>query len=288
MTAATTSAGTRAARSTGRARGRGLPGRVLVGTGVALFLFGVTFPLYWSVRTALTSGQGASLLPEAPTLANYRYVFSTGAFADTLLNSLIVAIGAVVLTVPVAILAAYALARFDFAGKQLGSLLLLLPLLPTVAVLVPLIVYMRTVGLYNSLYAVILGASLFTLPFAVWMLRGFILAVPLAVEEAARLDGCGRLATLRRVVLPLVAPGLVSTAVFCFITAWNNYVLAAAFTTSEQLRVVPMAIVGYTTAWGTNYPGMNAAATLAMVPPLVFFFLVQRWFVQGLVAGSVR
>jgi ABC-type glycerol-3-phosphate transport system permease component len=109
--------------------------------------------------------------------------------------------------VPIAILAAYALARLDFAGKKLSSLLFLLPLLPAVAVLVPLIVYVRKLGLYNTLYAVILGATVFTLPFAIFMVRGFIAVIPRELEDA-QVDGCGRFGALRRIVLPLISPGL--------------------------------------------------------------------------------
>jgi N,N'-diacetylchitobiose transport system permease protein len=112
------------------------------------------------------------------------------------------------LAVPIAILAAYALARLDFAGKKLSSLLFLLPLLPAVAVLVPLIVYVRKLGLYNTLYAVILGATVFTLPFAIFMVRGFIAVIPRELEDAAQVDGCGRFGALRRIVPPLISPGL--------------------------------------------------------------------------------
>lgn len=255
---------------------------------IVIMLFGALFPVYWGVRTSFAGSSGASILPPNPTLENYRYIFSNGAFANSMINSLIVSVGAVVLSLPIAVLAAYALARLDFTGKRLGAMLLALPLLPAVAVLVPLIVYTRSLGLYNTLYAVILGAAGFSLPFAIWMVRGFIQSVPQAVEEAALVDGCSRLGALFRVVLPLVTPGLVAATVFVFITAWNNYLLAVAFTTAEELRVVPVAIVGYMSAWGTNYPGMNAAATLAMAPPLILFFAVQRWFVQGLLAGAGR
>jgi N,N'-diacetylchitobiose transport system permease protein len=236
--------------------------RVLVAAVAAVLLFGVLFPLYWGVRTSFAGGYDSGLWPSHPTLTNYRYIFSNGDFANTIVNSLIVSVGAVMLAVPTAILAAYALARLDFAGKRLSSLLFLLPLIPAVAVLVPLIVYVRELG--------------------------FIAVIPRELEDAAQVDGCGRVGALRRVVLPLISPGLVATTAFVFITSWNNYLIAVAFTSAEQLRVVPVAIVGYMSAWGTNYPGMSAAATLAMLPPLIFFFAVQRWFVQGLLAGSSR
>jgi N,N'-diacetylchitobiose transport system permease protein len=263
-----------------------VPARAIAGAGIAVLVAGVLFPIYWGVRTSFSSASDAAFLPSHPTLANYRYIFASGNFANSIVNSLIVAIGAVVLAVPIAVLGAYALARFEFLGKKAGTLILVLPLLPAVAVLVPLIVYMRHLGLYNTLYAVIVGATVFSLPFALWMIRGFILAVPSEIEESSYLDGCGRMSSLVRIVLPLITPGLITAAVFVFITAWNNYILAVAFTTSNQLQVVPVAILGYITAWGTNYPGMDAAATLAMLPPLAFFLLVQKWFIQGILAGS--
>lgn len=268
--------------------GRVSTARLMTATAAAVLALGVLFPIYWGIRTSFSGRAGGSLLPSEPTLGNYRYIFSNGDFANTVVNSLIVAVGAVIITVPLAVLAAYALARFQFAGKRFGAFLLVLPLLPAVAVLVPLIVYMRSIGIYNTLYAVIIGASLFSLPFVIWMIRGFILSVPAEIEESSYLDGCGRIGALVRVVLPVIAPGMVTAAVFTFITAWNNYILAVAFTTSQKLQVVPVAILGYISAWGTNYQGMDAAATLAMIPPLVFFFLVQRWFVQGILSGSNR
>jgi ABC-type glycerol-3-phosphate transport system permease component len=264
------------------------PTRALFATATVVLAVGVAFPVYWGVRTSLSSTNDGSFLPAHPTLANYRYIFSNGDFANSIINSLIVAVGAVLLTVPIAILAGYAFARLQFAGKRLGTLMLILPLLPAVAVLVPLIIYMRTLGIYNTLYAIIIGATVFSLPFVIWMIRAFIIAIPMDIEESAYLDGCGRLAALRRIVLPLISPGIVTAVVFVFILAWNNYILAVAFTTSQQLQVVPVAILGYISAWGTNYPGMDAAATLAMIPPLVFFLTVQRWFVQGLLSGSNR
>lgn len=260
----------------------------LLAAAMLVFLLGVLFPLYWGVRTSVAPRGDLSLIPREISLDSYAQVFRSGAFADSIINSLIVAIGAIIVTVPLAVLAAFALARFTFAGRRYGSLILVLPLIPAVAVLVPLIVYMRALGLYNTLYAIIIGASVFTLPFAIWMLRSFLIAIPTSVEEAAFIDGCTRLQALRRVLLPLIAPGLVTVSLFVFITAWNNYIYAFAFTTMEELRVVPVAILGFITAWGTDYAGMNAAATIAMVPPLVLFLTFQRWFVQGLLAGTGR
>jgi ABC-type glycerol-3-phosphate transport system permease component len=261
---------------------------LLIGIPGALIALTVVFPLYWGVRTSLTDSSDTSLLPRSVDLANYRYLFENGDFGRSIVNSLFVCVGTELLTLPLALLGGYALARFDFAGKRYGSVLLLLPLLPAVAVLVPMIIYMRDLGLYNTLYAVILASTVFGLPFTIWMVRGFMLAVPKAVEEAARIDGSGPFRILVQIVVPLIAPGIVAVAIFVFITAWNTYLFAFAFTTRPELQVVPVALLGYITQWGTNYGGMDAAATIAMLPPLVLFLAVQRWFIQGLLAGAER
>jgi N,N'-diacetylchitobiose transport system permease protein len=264
------------------------PRWVLAALGAAFLVVMIIFPLYWGVRTSLVSNYNRDFVPTQLTLDNYRYLFNTGNFANSLINSLIVSLLTVALTVPLAVFAGYALARFDFAGKRFGAVLLILPLLPAVAVLVPLILYMRGLGLYNTLYSVILGVTVFSLPFAIWITRGFMLSVPQELEDAARLDGCGPFGILRRIMVPLIGPGLIAVGIFVFITAWNNYIFAFAFTTSAELRVVPVSILGFISAWGTNYGGMNAASTLTMLPPLLFFLLFQKWFTQGILAGSNR
>jgi N,N'-diacetylchitobiose transport system permease protein len=163
-----------------------------------------------------------------------------------------------------------------------------LPLLPAIAVLVPLIIYMRGLGIYNTLYSVILATTVFILPYTTWVIRGYMLSIPLEIEEAAQLDGCGPMRVLFRIVVPLAMPGLIASGIFILISAWNNYLFSFAFTTKAELQVIPAALLGFITAWGTNYGGLNAGATIAMLPPLIFFLIFQKWFVQGMLAGASK
>jgi N,N'-diacetylchitobiose transport system permease protein len=255
---------------------------------IAFIIVVIIFPLYWGIRTSLVDGYNLALLPTELTLANYRFLFKSGHFLNNIKNSLIVSVGALLFTLPLAVLAGYALARFHFPGKSYSIILLVLPLLPAIAVLVPLILYMRGLGIYNTLYSVILATTVFILPYTTWMVRGFMLAIPLEIEEAAQLDGCGPLRVLFRIVLPLATPGLIASGIFILLSAWNNYLFSFAFTTKADLQVIPAALLGFITAWGTNYGGMNAGATIAMLPPLIFFLIFQKWFVQGMLAGATK
>jgi N,N'-diacetylchitobiose transport system permease protein len=261
---------------------------IFAGIGVLFIVLMIVFPVYWGIRTSFVQGYNLQFFPSEPTLDNYRYLFRGGQFLNNIKNSLIVALGALAITLPIAVSAGYALARFNFPGKRYSTILLILPLLPAIAVLVPLILYMRGLGLYNTLYSVVLATTVFILPYTTWMIRGFMLAIPLEIEEAAQLDGCGPMRVLFRIVLPLAMPGLIATGIFILLSAWNNYLFSFAFTTKADLQVIPAALLGFITAWGTNYGGMNAAATIAMLPPLVFFLLFQKWFVQGMLAGSTK
>ena len=261
---------------------------ILAWVGVVFIAVMIIFSLYWGVRTALADNYDRRFLPTDLTLDNYRFLFMGGRFVDNIRNSLIVAIGSVIAALPLSLMGGYALARFDFPGKRYSIVLLVIPLLPAIAVLVALIIYVRMLGLYNTLYAVILANTVFSLPFAVWMVRGFMLSIPREIEEAALIDGCGPLAALFRIAMPLAAPGLIAVSIFVLISAWNNYLFSFAFTTKTPLQIVPAALLAFITSWGTNYGGMNAAATVAMLPPLIFFLVFQKWFIQGMLAGSSK
>lgn len=256
--------------------------------GVVFVLIFIVFPLYWSIRTSLVPNRFRDLFPTDITLENYVFLFATGKFISNIINSVIVSLGSLLLTLPVSLSAGYALARFNFPGKGFSTILFFLPLLPAIAVLIPLILFVRTLGLYNTLFSVILANTVFTLPFAIWMIRGFMIAIPKELEEAAIIDGATRLQILFRVVIPLSAPGLISVGIFVLIYSWNNYLFSFAFTTKPELQIVPAAILGFISAWGVNYGGMNAAAVIASLPPLIFFLLFQKWFVQGILAGAIK
>ena len=164
---------------------------LLTWAGVVFIVVVIVFPVYWGIRTSLVSGYDLTLFPTELTVEHYYFLFRSGHFINNIKNSLIVSLGALFATLPVALLAGYSLARFNFPGKRYSAILLVLPLLPAIAVLVPLILYMRGLGLYNTLYSVILATTVFILPYTTWMIRGFMLAIPMEIEEAAQLDGCG-------------------------------------------------------------------------------------------------
>jgi len=248
----------------------------------------ILFPILWGIRTSFVESMEASVIPRRWTLANYAELLREPIFLGYIRNSLVVALGTVAVTLPLALMGGYSLGRFDFPGKNLSVLLLVMPLLPAIAVLVPLIIYMRAVGVYNTLSAVILANVIFQLPFAVWMVRGFLQSVPTEIEEAAAIDGCSRLGALWRITAPLAAPGLIAVALFVLIGSWNNYLFAFAFTASPELRVLPMAILYFIGSWGTNYGGLTAASIIAVLPVMILFLIFQRWFIQGMLAGAVK
>jgi N,N'-diacetylchitobiose transport system permease protein len=261
---------------------------VFTWVGILFISVVVIFPVYWGVRTSLVPMGNLDILPHQVTLENYAHLFEVGFISNNVKNSLIVSLSCVLLTLPLSLLAGYALARFDFPGKRFSIVLLVMPLLPALAVLVPLIIYMRVIGLYNTLAAVIVAGTVFALPYCTWMVRGFMLSIPREIEEAALIDGCGPLTALWRIAIPLAAPGLIAVAIFTLISAWNNYLFSFAFTTKRTLMVVPAALLGFITAWGENYGGLNAAAVVAMLPVLIFFLVFQKWFIQGMLTGSSK
>lgn len=256
--------------------------------GIVFVLVLIVFPIYWGIRTSLVPNRNRDFFITEITVENYVFLFKSGKFIKNIKNSLIVSLSSLALTLPVSLLAGYALARFNFPGKRFSLILFLLPLLPAIAVIIPLIMFMRTLGLYNTLFSVILANTIFTLPFTIWMIRGFMISIPAQLEEAAMIDGCTPLEALLRVVIPLSAPGLIAVGIFVLIYSWNNYLFSFAFTTKPELQIVPAALLGFTSAWGVNYGGLNAAAVVAMLPPLIFFLIFQKWFIQGILSGSVK
>lgn len=254
--------------------------------GFAVIAFLVFFPIYWGVRTSLAAPRDVSLFPTL-TLEHYRYLLSQKLFYQYTTNSLLVSLGTVVGVLLAALPAGYALAKLRFSGRRFGVLFLLLPLLPAIAVLTPLISYMYRLQLLNTLTGLIVLNLVFNLPFAVWMTRGFMLAVPDAVEEAAMIDGASRLGIMARIVIPLTATGLFAVAAFVFVQTWNNYLYAYAIISSPAQRVVPMGILASLGAWGTQWGPLMAFGTLGVLPPILLLLVFQRWFIAGML-GQAR
>lgn len=268
--------------------------RIAVSTvGVVTALF-FAFPTYWMVTTALKpSNQLLSdsydLVPLGLTFQHFVDGISKAGFMVALQNSVIASVGAVALALAAGLLAAVPLARMRFRGRK-GFVLLVLvaQMAPFEALLIPMYLMMRDLNLLDQLPGLILVYFAATLPFTAWTLRGFVKGIPVDLEEAAMVDGCGRWAAFRRVTLPLLGPGLVATSVFSFITAWNEFLYALTFMQDQGNYTLPVWLSGFQTQFGTDWGGTMAASTVFTVPVLIFFLLVQRNLVSGVTAGAVK
>ncbi|WP_214412962.1 carbohydrate ABC transporter permease [Sphaerisporangium fuscum] len=265
--------------------------------GVLVFLFAV-FPVYWMVATAFKPNDEIFTtrfipFPLSPTFDHVSRVLTKGVAGHSiwqyLANSAVVAVGTVLIGSIFALLAATAVARFRFRFRtSFLILLLIVQMVPSEALLIPLFLMVRRLGLYDHLLGLIIVNVGFTLPFAIWMLRTFVAAVPKELEEAAAIDGAGRFLTFWKVLFPLVAPGLVATSIFSFITAWNEFVFALTLINDQGTYTMPVALQFFTGQRSTDWGGIMAASTLMTIPVIAFFLLVQRRMVSGLVAGAVK
>ncbi len=260
--------------------------------GVAALLAFALFPVYWMLSTAFSSRAGRSggaLVPTDLTLDNFRFVLDEGGFLGYLQNSLIVAVATVLVSGLLALLAAVAVARFRFRFRtSVLVMILIVQMVPLEAMVIPLFLQVRSLELLNTLLGLTVVYVAFSLPFAIWMLRGFVAAVPVEIEEAAYVDGASWLRMFRSVLLPLVAPGLVATSVFSFILAWNEFIFALTFMNDDAKYTVAVGLRQFFGQYGTNWGAVMAGSTLITVPVMVFFVLVQRRLAAGLVAGSVK
>ncbi len=270
------------------------PGRTAAEATALVVAAVVAFPLYWMVLSAFKpAGEIRSGEPRpwtsAPTLDSFRRVFGQQDFGRYFLNSVVVAVAVVIASAFIAFLAATALTRFRFRLRTtLLIMFLVAQMVPVEALTIPLFFVMRDLGQLNTLWSLILPHIAFSLPFAIWMLRGFVKGVPEALEEAAYMDGASRTRFLWQILFPLVLPGLVATSVFSFISAWNDFLFAKSFIISDiSQSTLPMALLVFYKPDDPDWGGVMAASTVMTIPVLVFFVLVQRRLVSGL-GGAVK
>jgi multiple sugar transport system permease protein len=267
-------------------------GRTLVG---ALILVFYLFPAYWMVATSLKSGADIfavppQLVPIPPVFESYvNDVLTNPALIRAVINSAIISVGTMVLTLLLATPAAYALARLRLRfTAALVTVLLMSQLLPAINLAVPLFVIFSKVGLIDSYIALILANTIFALPFAIIVLRPFFLTVPGDLEAAAKIDGCTQLGAFFRVVLPLVRPGLVTAGTFAFLFAWGEFVFGLSLTTSEQMQPATVALNRFIGQYGTDWNALMAVSTAIALPIIVIFASLQRFIVGGLTAGATK
>jgi multiple sugar transport system permease protein len=223
-----------------------------------------------------------------PTLENYRDLFAKFEFSGVLLNSIVVTVATCVVVVGLGVMAAYALARLKVPGeKHLALWILSLRFLPPIAVAIPFYIQWQDLNLLDTHVGLIVVYVAFNLPFAIWLLRGFLADVPIELEEAALLDGLSRLQILWRVVVPVILPGLASTSIFIFVFTWNEYLMALMLTSVNAVTVpvtISKFVMPYTILWGD----LSAAVVIQLVPMLAVVFLLQRHIVRGMTLGAVK
>jgi multiple sugar transport system permease protein len=253
-------------------------------------------PVYWMLTISLKSEVDQFAVPPqwigfAPTLAHYYDAFFTRSFGRYLITSLTVASLSTICAVTLGTLAAYGLARFKLRpglDRRLSLWILSTRMFPPIVTAVPLFLMMRDLRLLNTISALVIVYTALNLPFVVWMMRGFFRELPKELEEAAMVDGDSRLGALRRVILPLVTPGLAATAVFCLIVSWNEFLLALVLTQTDASMTLPVGIAGRVTQYEIKWGVMSAAGVVAMIPILVFAMAVQKYLVRGLSLGAVK
>jgi N,N'-diacetylchitobiose transport system permease protein len=268
-------------------------GRIGIGVAVAALLLFTLFPVYWMIMSSFdkkASSGGGNLLPREFTWDNFTFVLTDGGFDVFLRNSAIVALVTVLASAVIALLASVAVTRFRFTLRtSMLLMILVVQMVPLEALVIPLFIQVKNLGLLNSILGLMVVYVALSLPFGIWMLRGFVAAVPVELEEAAYIDGASWGRMFRSVMLPLVMPGLVATSVFSFITAWNEFIFAMTLLGGEKAQyTVSIGLRQFFGEHSNEWGYIMAASTLITLPVMIFFVVVQRKLSDGLVAGAVK
>jgi multiple sugar transport system permease protein len=261
---------------------------------VALLAALIGLPFWWVMSgsfkpSAEIIARVPTMIPAEVTLQHYARLLSVSAYPTYLVNSVLVATASTLLTLALAIPAGYAFFRLRFRGREtLYRVILLAYAFPSIVVLVPMFGIFARMGLIDSRLALILVNTAFALPFSIWLLRSFFAQIPPEIEEAARLDGGPPLTVLRRILLPLIAPGVGAVAIFAFVTAWTEYVFASVMILTDARRTLPVGFAGIIGQYQVDWGLLLAGATLATLPVVFLFAFIGRWFVTGLTEGAVK
>ena len=253
----------------------------------------VLMPFFWMFSVSLKPATEpfaipARLWPQHPTLDNYASAFRPE-FQRYFLNSIVVSLSTLSITVPLALLAAYSFTRFQI--RLLSAFLvgiIIAQMFPSSAIIIPIYTMVKAANLLNTYAALIIAYVTVTLPVAIWMMRGFLANLPLTLEEAAAIDGATPLRAFVEIILPLCRPGIVATAVFVIIVTWQEFLFALSFTSTREMRTLPVGMNDYIGQYGIRYGDLMASSVLVSIPVILVFFFLQRHFVAGLTAGSVK
>ncbi|MBZ0230242.1 MAG: carbohydrate ABC transporter permease [Bauldia sp.] len=255
--------------------------------------FLVLFPFFWMLSVSLKPGTEpfaipARLWPDEPTFENYILAFRPE-FRRYFLNSIVVSGATVLITVPLGLLAAYSLTRYQFRALSVFlAAVVLAQFFPAGAMIIPIYKMVKAANLLDTYASLIIAYITVTLPVAIWMLRGFLSRVPKTLEEAAAIDGAKPLRAFVDIVVPLARPGIVATTVFVLIVTWQEFLFALSFTSTKEMRTLPVGMNDYIGQYGIRYGELMASSVMVSLPVIVIFFFLQRQFVAGLTAGAVK
>lgn len=269
-------------------------GMILTYLGVAAALVFFLFPFAWILTTSLKGNEDYFTfppvwIPAEPSLAHYYRLFTHGNGWLYFKNSIAISSMSMAVALLFSVPTAYSIARFRFGGALFSNFLLLLRTMPAIALVIPIYVAYSSLGITNNYFGLVLLYTVFYIPFAVWLLIGFIRDVPVEIEEAALIDGCSRLQALLRVILPVIVPGLAVVALFAFITTWNEF-LFAVILTGPETKTAMVLVASYTTGSPTDtfFGEASASVVLGIVPSFLVAFALQRYLVKGLALGAVK
>ena len=257
---------------------------------------GLGFPIYWMLITSFKTSRAINQVvpqfwPHPFTLSSFSDVLADPIFRRNLLNSLIITLAAVLVSIVIGFLGAVAIARFRFAGRRVFVFtVLIVQMIPLLALTIPMALLLDKFQLKNTLAGVAIAYLMFTMPYTIWTLRTFIANIPIELDEAALVDGCSRWQTFYKIILPLVAPGLIATGVYGWILAWNEFVLANTLllSNSKQTSMIYLLVFQSSPTHGADYGGLMAAATLTALPVVFFFVVFQSRISAGLTSGAVK
>ena len=265
---------------------------IYVVLGVAIVV--LIFPVFWMVSSSLKPStemfaRNMTMLPKVLSWQNYIAVWTQTPFPTYFFNSFKVAAISTILALIVSMYAAYAMARIDFPGRGLfGVALLVTQMFPGILFVIPLFLIIKELHLFDTHYALIIAYVAYSLPFSIWMMRGFFAAIPMELEDAAAVDGATPLGTLHRVILPLSGPGIAAVTMYNFIRSWNEFLFALVFLQSTDLFTLPLGLASFQEEYSFRWDLLMAGASSVSLPILVVFMFMNRFIVQGLLGGAVK
>ena len=269
----------------------------------ALIVLYVLVPYAWLVLSSISTkveltSVPLQWIPSHPTLDNYLNIFmgrsnstsdAASQFKSALANSAVISVSVTAIAIIIGVLAAYSFARFKFKGRKTSFLLVLLTqMIPPIAIIIPLYMLMLKFKLMDSKISLIIIYLSLILPFIIWIMKGYMASIPVELEEAARIDGCSRMKTFFRIVLPLSSSGLASTTIFAFIIAWNEFFYAMNFTTTLNAKTLPVVITEFSSKFGADYIMTCTVGVIASLPPVLLALVFQKYIIAGLTAGAVK